>query len=153
MKTTTVRCFSRLVLIAAGLTFIPVALVAHEPKAKTPHEHASPDSAAGAWAAITQSTTKLETFVTAKELGGVHDETDGMMSSLKILAEKVTGLSAEKQKRFDAAVRQASTLADSLHEAADGEEQMKAESELKKLKGALKLVEVQLPADVRATAK
>lgn len=149
----------RCLLAGAVLLLAPTSLLAHEEKPKSGHgEHAHDpqagyDTAAAAWAGISQAAGKLESLVGAEQLDGVHDQTDRLLGALKALTEKTTDLNADKKKRLDAAVRQAGTIADNLHDAADGAEQKKAEAELKKLKSALKLVEAQLPPAVLREAR
>jgi hypothetical protein len=149
----------RSLLAGALLLLAPASLLAHDEKPKSGHgEHAHDpqagyDTAAAAWAAISQAASQLESLVGAEQLDGVHDQTDRLLGALKALGEKTTDLNADKKKRLDAAVRQAGAITDNLHEAADGAEQKKAEAELKKLKSALKLVEAQLPPEILREAK
>ncbi len=154
MKHTSILLQSRFLLAGALLALAPAGLLAHDEKPKAAahgsHEHGSKagsGTAAGAWATISQAATKLESLIGAKQLDGVHDQTDVLLGAFKTMPEEFTSLGADKKKRLEAAIRQASAIADSLHEAADGAEQMKAEAELKKLKAALKLVEAQLPPE------
>lgn len=158
MKSILPLLFSRRLLAVALMALVPLALRAHEDKPKPAHgdhAHGAPagyETAASAWAAISRTATELELLVGAKQLDGVHGQTDALAGALKALVEKSTDFSADKKKRFDAAVRQATTMADNLHDAADGAEQKRAEGEWKKLKAALSLVEAQLPAAVLKAA-
>lgn len=153
--------------VLAATLFLGVTtplVLAHEPAPHAaPHgehsqEHShgsSPEfgSAAGAWAAIQTSAQRLESLVKGQQLEAIHDETDAATAALAALQGEVSGLSPDKRKRLDAAIRQAITLVDNLHEAADGAEQKKAESELKKVLASLKLVEAQLPQEMRAAGQ
>ena len=159
MKSILPLLFSRRLFAVALAALVPLALRAHEDQPKPAHgehAHGAPagyETAAGAWAAISRTATELESLVGAKQLDGVHGQTDALTGAFKALVEKSGDLSADKKKRLDAAVRQAATMAANLHDAADGAEQKRAEGELKKLKAALSLVEAQLPAAVLKAAK
>lgn len=151
--------FSFRLLAVALAALAPLALRAHEDQPKPAHgDHAhgvpvSYETAASAWAAISRMGAELESLVGAKQLDGVHGQTEALAGAFKALVEKSGELSADKKKRLAAAVRQAATMADHLHDAADGAEQKRAEGELKKLRAALSLVEAQLSAAVLKAAK
>lgn len=134
--------FLKNVLLLVALAFVAsTALLAHDDK---PHpgaaELAVPNPADAAAAAV----SRIESLVGAKQLDGVHEQTDLLVAALKQIAARADSLGMEQKRRFEAAVKQASLLADSVHEAADTAQQKKAEAETKKLTAAFKLLQAQL---------
>lgn len=157
MKSTFALLVLRRLLTVAVATLAPMALHAHDERPKPAHgdhEHGPPaGTAASTWVAISQIATQLESLVDAQKLEGVHDQTEALTGALRTLVEKSTDLGPDKRKRLEAAVRQAVTIADQLHGAADGAEQKRAAEEWKRLKAALSLVEAQLPNEALPAAQ
>jgi len=136
---TTLRLFLGAILLAAG----PDLLRAHEDK---PHAKEPSTNAPAAWHAVSEAVDQIGAKVNSGDITGVHDLAEVVTANLKVVAEK-SAIGAEQKKRLAAAVRQASALADSVHEAADAKDLKKTEAEFKKLGAALKLVRALLPAE------
>lgn len=136
---TTLRLLLGAILITAGSGL----LRAHEDK---PHAKKPSANAPAAWHAVNEAVDQIGTRVNSGELKGVHELAESVIDNLKVVVEK-SAVGAEQKKRLEAAVRQASALADSVHEAADAKDQKKTEAEFKKLGAALKLVRALLPAE------
>jgi ketosteroid isomerase-like protein len=127
-------------------------LAAHDDK---PHAATPPGTATEALAAAAKAVSEIEAHVADRKLEGVHDQTDLLLAALKGISATLAGVGPEQKKRLEAAVRQVASLAESLHEAADGAQQKKAEAEAKKLAAAFKLLQAQLASGSTkpATAK
>lgn len=124
-----------------GLLCVPA--FAHEDK---PHDTAPPmGDAAQMLSVANDAVAKISELVVAQKLDGVHEQTDRLNAALKALAASDSG-SPDQKRRLESAVRQVSAIADSVHDAADGAQQKKAEAEAKKLVAAMKLVQALLPA-------
>lgn len=136
---TSLRLFLGAILLTAG----PGLMRAHEDK---PHAKESPADTTAAWHAVNDAVDQIGAKVNSGETKGVHDLAESVVANLKVVGDKTAG-TPEQKKRLEAAVRQASALADSLHEAADARDLKKAEAEFKKLGAALKLVRALLPAE------
>jgi hypothetical protein len=134
--------FPRNVLLLVSLALVTsTALLAHDDKPhQGPTEFAVQNPAEIAAAAV----SRIESLVGAKQLDGVHEQTDLLAAALKQIATHADGLGAEQRRRFEAAVKQVLLLADSVHEAADTAQQKKADTETKKLAAAFKLLQAQL---------
>lgn len=133
------RLFLGAILFTAG----PGPMRAHEDKPPTKE---SPADATAAWHAVNDAVEQIGAKINSGETQGVHDLAESVVANLKVVGEKSAGTTDQK-KRLEAAVRQASALADSVHEAADAKDLKKAEVEFKKLGAALKLVRALLPAE------
>lgn len=133
----------RLLLGAILITAGSGLLRAHEDK---PHAKKSPADAPAAWHAVNEAVDQIGAKVGAGDLKGVHELAETVVENLKVVAEK-SAVGAEQKKRLESAVRQASALADGVHEAADANDQKKTEAEFKKLGAALKLVRALVPAE------
>ena len=128
-------------LMLLGLLCVPA--FAHEDK---PHDTAPPmGDAAQMLSVANDAVAKISELVVAQKLDGVHEQTDRLNAALKALAASDSG-SPDQKRRLESAVRQVSAIADSVHDAADGAQQKKAEAEAKKLVAAMKLVQALLPA-------
>lgn len=123
-----------------GLLCVPA--FAHEDK---PHDAAPPAGDAAPMLSVANETVaKINELVTAQKLDGVHEQTDRLHAALKAIAADNAG-SADQKKRLESAIRQVSAVAESVHDAADGAQQKKAEAEAKKLTAAMKLVQALMP--------
>ena len=130
---------SRLLAIAftalASITLSTPALRAHEG-----HDHgaknkiAVPDTAEGILLELNKQHALITAAVTGKNLKAVHDP----IEALGLLAKALPDKSAADQKvRVQGSANNLAKAADSLHHAADANDQAKAEAELKKLDGVL----------------
>lgn len=123
--------------------------IAHEDK---PHDAALPAGDAAQLLSVANSAVaKIGELVAGQKLDGVHEQTDLLNGALKALAANVGG-SADQKKRLESALRQVSAAADGVHEAADGAQQKKAETEARKLAAAMKLLQAQIPAGASSPA-
>lgn len=143
-------------LIAASLgtaaMFPPHAFAAE--KAAHPEKHAAAaayPSTGAAWAAVQEAAKEIDSLVAAKNLKPIHEAEEKLTGALKYLEGNSPMVTGDKATRLKPALAQAVKLADSVHHASDAGDQAKTEAELKKLKGALKLVEAQYPAEALQT--
>ena len=96
-----------------------------------------------AWAVLQHGVEQVEKALEQDALGAIHG-VEGRIASALLWWQAYPGeVAAEKKARLEAALRQALALSANLHEASDRGDKAKVESELKKLKGALKLISVQ----------
>ena len=134
--------FPRNVLLLVSLALVTsTALLAHDDK---PHQGSTEFAVQNPAEIAAAAVSRIESLVGAKQLDGVHEQTDLLAAALKQIATHADGLGAEQRRRFEAAVKQVSLLADSVHEAADTAQQKKADTETKKLAAAFKLLQAQL---------
>lgn len=96
-----------------------------------------------AWAVLQHSVEQVEKAVESNALATIHG-VEGRIASALLWWQAYPGeVAPEKKARLEAALRQALVLGANLHEASDRGDKARVESELKKLKGALKLASVQ----------
>lgn len=143
--------------LAAATSILPLTSVhadaGHSHGAATKTEHAQ-SGAAGSFSSIGQAwkvvTTGIETSskaISAGDLKPIHEATEQMDGAIKYL-QTAGGISDnDKKMRADAALKQMLGLSGELHVAADAGDATKSAQTLKKLQGAMKLVEIQFPAD------
>lgn len=105
------------------------------------------NSVGEAWAVVQGSAAQVGELLEAKNLKAIHPVEEQLSAALKYLEANSPMVTGDKQKRLAAALKQALTLSGNLHSASDATEAGKTESELKKLRAALKLVAVQYPAE------
>lgn len=128
----------------------PAVLAAEQGKGDHADVHAEAakyPSVGAAWAAVQEGIKTIEGLTAQKNLKPIHEAEQKITGALKYLAANSTMVTADKATRLKPALSQAIKLADSVHHASDAGDQAKTESEFKKLKGALKLVEAQYPAE------
>lgn len=127
---------------------------AHQGATSEPSDHAHGEvkfiTIGHAWAAIQDSINSIDSALAAKNLEPVHAAEEKLTSALKFLQGNSSVVTGDKAKRLDSALKQALTQAANVHAASDAKDQVKTESEFKKLQGALKLVEVNYPAEALA---
>jgi ketosteroid isomerase-like protein len=132
--------FPKKVISLAALAFAACApLLAHEDK-----PHAAPAAVQDPVATAVAAVSQIESLVAAQKLDGIHEQTDLLGAALKEIGSGADRLGADQKRRLEAAVKQVSQLADSVHEAADAAQQKKAETEARKLSAAFKLLQAQL---------
>jgi hypothetical protein len=115
---------------------------------KHTHSVSTPASLSDAWAVVQNSVEAIQKSLKNKDLKAIHESEEKLSVGLKAMQELSTNIEPEKKKRLDSALKQALTTANNVHVASDAGDQIKTEAEFKKLQGALKLVEAQLPTDV-----
>ena len=130
------------ILLTKGMG--PTTLDAHGPEA---HQPAVSQTATQAWQQLQTVFKSIQTLTAAKDLKGLHDLTEQMESAFGSLK----GAGGKDSTRLDAAVKQGVAISGQLHLVADAGDQAKTESEVKKLGGVMKLVEANLPAEVKQT--
>lgn len=88
--------------------------------------------------------------ITAGDLKPIHETTEQMDGAIQYL-QTAGGISDnDKKMRAEAALKQMLTLSSELHMAADAGDAAKSAQAVKKLQGAMKLVEIQYPAEALA---
>lgn len=101
-----------------------------------------------AWAVLQHGVEAVEKAIEGDALAGIHGVEGRIASALLWLQANPGDVAAEKVSRLEAALKQAVALSANLHAASDSGDRAKTESELKKLKGALKLVGIQYAPEV-----
>ena len=121
------------------------------------HEHYTPEfehkdygSVASAWAALNTSVSAVEIAVDDNEIANVHDICPELAASTHYLLDHSNLEDPAKQTRLKAALNQLSAAIDSLEDYSHfgNEYATEAGRELKKIQGALRLIEAYYPADV-----
>jgi len=149
---------SKLLLAASfGLFLFPAdSLVAHEEDKHVPaapahgnHQHGEMkiDSVGEAWNLIQKFVKEIESALAAKNLAPIHEAEENVSAGLKYLQTNSGMVTRDKAMRLQAALKQALVQSTNVHTASDAKDQVKTETEFKKLQGALKLVAVQYPPD------
>ena len=149
--------------IPVATVFGIIALgVSHPVLADAGHSHGSSSSggdhghgvAAGsfssigqAWAAIKSAAEESAKSISAGDLKPIHEETEKADAAIKYLQSAGGVPEADKKARVDAALKQLLNLSGELHRAADAGDAEKSAQALKKFEGAMKLVEIQYPAE------
>ncbi len=140
-------------LFALALATSPTrSILAHEPPAKvgaSPKVEGKPTfgSLGTAWTAVNGAAAELEKGIAAKDGAVVHEAEERLTDALSWLESNSASVLGDKATRLAAALKQAKLAAQMIHEGMDAKDFAKAESDRKKLKGALKLVEAQYPPD------
>jgi hypothetical protein len=88
--------------------------------------------------------------VTAGDLKPIHEATEQMDGAIKYLLTSGSISDNDKKIRAEAALKQMLVLSGELHVAADAGDATKSGQTLKKLQGAMKLVEIQYPPEATA---
>lgn len=109
------------------------------------HKPAANQNAAQAWQQLQTAFKSVQAKTEAKDLKGLHDLTDQMEGAFGSLK----GAGGKDSTRLDAAAKQGIAISGQIHVAADAGDQAKTESEVKKLAGVMKLVEANLPVEVK----
>lgn len=100
------------------------------------------------WQSVLAATDKIEAAVAAKTLDGTKEWSKTAFLGLHALREKVKPLDANKQKRLEGALAQATRIADGLVEAAYHKELDKMPAATTRLRSALQLIALRLPEEV-----
>ncbi len=103
-----------------------------------------------AWLAVTKSVEEASSALAAGNLAPIHGATETLDGALRYLQTAGGIADPDKQMRAEAALKQMLTLSAELHASADAGNADKSAAALKKLQGAMKLVEVQYPAEALA---
>jgi len=172
------RLLPPLVLVAGGLSFFacgaerepadsgaaapPAAIAAAQPDHSGHEGHASMGSGAtsmreesgpvNAWIALTTARDEIAGVVESGRLSEVHAGAERLPGIADALMTSARELPTEKRTRAEATLRQLSAVASGLHEAADAGDATATSRELKRLNGAIALLEAQLPSDLRESA-
>lgn len=102
------------------------------------------------WKVVTTAIEDSSKAIAAGDFKPIHEITEHMDSAIKYL-QTAGGISdKDKKMRADAALKQMLTLSGELHMAADAGDAAKSAQAVKKLQGAMKLVEIQYPAETLA---
>lgn len=111
--------------------------------APEPADHAQvgqPTLASGALASLQASVDAIDDQIAAGSLDAVHEEVEKAEAAIQAIQEQAA-IDVDRKPRLEAALRQLSGQLDRLHSTADGKDIEKTEMELKKVEGALRLVE------------
>lgn len=103
-----------------------------------------------AWLAVSKSVEAASSAITAGNLAPIHEATEQLDGALRYLQTAGGIADPDKQMRAEAALKQMLTLSAELHAAADAGSADQSAAALKKLQGAIKLVEIQYPAEALA---
>lgn len=141
--------FLLLIPLAGLLLALPVlAHDQHKPpaNAKAAGAAATFTSLRAAWTEVKNGAAALEKAIAAKDGNGAHQAEETLSGALRWLESNSASVTGDKAKRLAAALKQALQAAHATHDAADANDFAKAETERKKLAGALKVAEAQYPA-------
>jgi hypothetical protein len=105
-----------------------------------------------AWSSMESSLKIIEDSIAAKNLTPAHSAEEKLSAGLKYLQKNSSMVTGDKAKRLQSALKQALTVSGQIHGAAEVKNIAKAETEFKKLTGALKLIEAQYPTGVLKAA-
>jgi hypothetical protein len=146
----TIVALASVLMLSGGATL--TADDAHAKPGAADHQHGAPidikfKSVGEAWAVVQVMLAEIEALTAKKQLPGVHSAEEKLSAALRYLQANSAMVTGDKAKRLEAALRQALVLSENVHAASDAGDATKTETELKKLRAGLKLVEVQYPAD------
>ena len=135
----------KLTIITASL-----ALAISPAKAEEDHAHAHetvtvPTTLPDLWTAIEKEKGVLDKAVVSQDADGTHDAVDALTAYAKALPEQAGSLDEAAQKRIEGQSKNLLRILDNLHHATEGPDWAKAQSELPKLNGVLKLLSTQIP--------
>lgn len=100
-----------------------------------------------AWNDLAAALQSSEKALSVGDLKAIHETTEKMSAALNYL-KAAGGISDEDKKlRAESALKQMLVLSNDLHAAADSADAAKSAQVLKKLQGAIKLLEIQYPAE------
>jgi len=157
MKSNPILVFPAAFAFAAATTILPLSSVhadaghSHGAAATTGHAESGPtgsfSSIGQAWAVVTSAVEASSKAISAGDLKPIHETTEQMGGALKYLQTAGGINDSDKKLRAEAALKQMLGLTNDLHVAADAGDTAKSTQALKKLQGAMKLVEIQYPAE------
>ena len=152
MKITPILVFSAAAIWAGSTTLVHAdAGHGHGGTASTGHEHnvsAGGFSSIGqAWKSLTAGIDESAAAIAAGNLKPLHEATEQTDAAVKYLQAAGGITDADKKVRAEAALKQMLTLSGDLHMAGDANNAEKSAQAFKKLQGAMKLVEIQYPAE------
>jgi hypothetical protein len=126
----------------------------HDKAPATGHGHGGDSgkfsSVGQAWSVITTGIDDTSKAITAGDLKPIHETTEKMDGAIKYLQSAGGINDNDKKMRAEAVLKQMLTLSGELHIAADAGDAAKSTQAVKKLQGAMKLVEIQYPAEALA---
>ena len=141
-------------IIALGISHPVFAESGHSHGSSPPKAKSSDDTPAGsfssigqAWAVVKSVAETCNKAISTGNLKPIHEETEKADAALKYLQSAGGVPDADKKARADAALKQLLNLSGELHSAADANDATKSAQALKKFEGAMKLVEIQYPAE------
>ncbi|MDZ4814767.1 MAG: hypothetical protein SGI71_00705 [Verrucomicrobiota bacterium] len=125
-------------------------LMAHEEPAHAESAHGVPattySSVPQAWQSLTTAVTETTKALASQNLDSIHHQAGTMTAAGQYLQKNSSMVTGDKQVRLASALKQFLQITDHFHHAADDKDKVRAESELKKLNGALLLIKAQYPA-------
>ena len=139
----------KLTIITASLALALSPAKAEEDHAHD-HGHAHgtvtvPATLPDLWAAIEKEKGVLEKAVVSQDAHGTHDAVDTLTAYTKALPEQAGSLDEAAKKRIEGQSKNLLRILDNLHHATEGPDWAKAQAELPKLDGVLKLLSTQIP--------
>jgi len=157
MKSNPILAIPAAFALAVATTVLPLTSVhadaGHSHGATAPAGHTASGPAGSyssigqAWKVVTAGIDSSSKAIAAGDLKPIHEATEQMDGAIKYL-QAAGGISDnDKKMRADAALKQMLGLSGDLHVAADTGDATKSAQALKKLQGAMKLVEIQFPAE------
>jgi hypothetical protein len=157
MKSNLFLATSTAFALATATTILPLTSVhadaghSHGATAPTGHAESGPagsfSSIGQAWKVVTSGIEGSSKAIAAGDLKPIHEATEQMDGAIKYLQAAGGINDNDKKMRADAALKQMLGLSGELHVAADAGDATKSAQALKKLQGAMKLVEIQFPAE------
>lgn len=141
---------SKVAMLLLALAIAPAAVAQHEHGAA--HEgHAemgeTPTHDASAWSELRSVRDAIAQLVESGKLAEVHGQAARLGPLSQALSDGARSLPAEKRTRVEATLRQLPELGKSLDKAGDAGDAAATRRELKRLDGAIALIQAQYPAD------
>lgn len=139
----------------SGVAALSLILAVPQVHADAGHSHHSAatvsagsyGSAGQAWTQLQAHVTRIEQVAAAQDLKALHEPAEAVAGALAYLQSNSPMVQGDQQKRLEAALRQATELAQNVHAAADAGDNERTTKEIKKLQAALKLVAAQYPEE------
>lgn len=137
-------------ILAIATAFTLTAVRAEEGHSHGDHGHAHaavtlPSTLPELWTALEKEKETLVKAIVSQDGHATHDAVDVLTAYAKALPELASGLDDSARKRIEGQSKNLLRVLDNLHHASEGPDWKKAEAELPKLEGILKLLSTQIP--------
>ncbi len=110
-------------------------------------DSAQPARGASAWAELKSARDAIANLIESGKLAEVHGQAERLAPLGQALSEGAKALPEEKRTRVEATLRQLPALGKSLDKAGDADDAAATRRELKRLDGAIALIQAQYPAE------
>lgn len=141
---------TRITVLCLIVAIAPIAIAQHEHMGDMPGmgEAAEPAHGATAWAELKSARDAIARLIESGKLAEVHDQAERLAPLSGALAAGAKSLPDDKRTRIEATLRQVSELGKTLDKAGDSGDVEATRRELKRLDGAITMIQAQYPADL-----